>query len=115
MSAFSDSRGWQGWERAGILNRMSRLPFTPKNTLPFIIVLAVLVPIYLSTLQTIPNGSENYYMIDVGETQNVLNQWGTLHATGYPLYVMVGNALVAGSIPAVPDTNTHSPSTRARE
>src|SRR5258706_4429564 len=35
-------------------------------------------------------------MIDVGETQNVLNQWGTLHATGYPLYVIVGNMLVVG-------------------
>ncbi|MBI1282139.1 MAG: DUF2723 domain-containing protein [Anaerolineaceae bacterium] len=61
-----------------------------------LIVLAILLVAYLSTLQTIPNGSEHYYMIDVGETQNVLNQWGTLHATGYPLYVMVGNILVAG-------------------
>ena len=60
------------------------------------IVLAILLVAYLTTLQTIPNGSEHYYMIDVGETQNVLNQWGTLHATGYPLYVIVGNILVAG-------------------
>ncbi len=59
-------------------------------------MLAILLVVYLSTLQTIPNGSEHYYMIDVGETQNVLNQWGTLHATGYPLYVIVGNILVAG-------------------
>jgi hypothetical protein len=73
---------------------MSRLSFTRKNTLPFIIVLVVLVPIYLSTLQTIPNGSENYYMIDVGETQIVLNTWGTLHSTGYPLFVMAGNIVV---------------------
>ena len=43
----------------------------------------------------IPNGSENYFMIDVGETQIVLNRWGTLHATGYPLYVMIGSTLVA--------------------
>ncbi|MBL8165347.1 MAG: DUF2723 domain-containing protein [Anaerolineae bacterium] len=49
---------------------------------------------YLLTLQTIPNGAEHYYMIDVGETQIVLNTWGTLHATGYPLYVMLGNVLV---------------------
>lgn len=49
---------------------------------------------YLLTLQTIPNGAEHYYMIDVGETQIVLNTWGTLHATGYPLYVMLGNLLV---------------------
>jgi hypothetical protein len=58
-------------------------------------VLGILLVVYLSTLQTIPNGSEHYYMIDVGETQNVLNEWGTLHATGYPLYVIVGNILVA--------------------
>ncbi|MCB9452485.1 MAG: DUF2723 domain-containing protein [Anaerolineaceae bacterium] len=56
--------------------------------------LAVLLVAYLSTLQTIPNGAEHYYMIDVGETQIVLNTWGTLHATGYPLYVMTGNLLV---------------------
>jgi hypothetical protein len=58
--------------------------------------LAILLVLYLATLQTIPNGSEHYYMIDVGETQNVLNQWGTLHATGYPLYVVISNVLVAG-------------------
>ncbi len=53
----------------------------------------VLLAIYLGTLQTIPNGSSHYYMIDVGETQIVLNRWGTLHATGYPLYVITGNLL----------------------
>ena len=57
--------------------------------------LAILLAAYLPTLQTIPNGSENYFMIDVGETQIVLNRWGTLHATGYPLYVMIGSGLVA--------------------
>jgi hypothetical protein len=66
--------------------KMSRL------FLPFALVVAALLA--LSTLQTIPNGSQHYYMIDVGETQTVLNLWGTLHATGYPLYVMTGSALV---------------------
>ena len=60
-----------------------------------IAALLILLAAYLPTLQTIPNGSEHYYMIDVGETQIVLNVWGTLHATGYPLYVMTGSALVA--------------------
>ncbi len=69
--------------------------FSRKTLLPLLLVLVVLLPLYFYTLQTIPNGSENYFMIDVGETQNVLNQWGTLHATGYPLFVMVGNVLVA--------------------
>ncbi|PJF44688.1 MAG: hypothetical protein CUN55_02610 [Phototrophicales bacterium] len=50
---------------------------------------------YTSTLQTIPNGSEHRMMIDVGETQAVLNTWGTLHATGYPHYVITGNLLTA--------------------
>lgn len=63
--------------------------------LPLLIVLAALLAFHLTTLQTIPNGSEHYYMIDVGETQIVLNVFGTLHATGYPLYVMTGGALTA--------------------
>ena len=57
--------------------------------------LAILLVAYLPALQTIPNGSEHYFMIDVGETQIVLNRWGTLHATGYPLYVMLGSTAVA--------------------
>lgn len=61
----------------------------------FLIVLTALLVFYLPTLQTIPNGADHYYMRDVGETQVVLNTWGTLHATGYPLYVITGNALVA--------------------
>lgn len=58
-------------------------------------VLVLLLVLYAPTVQTIPNGSDHYYMIDVGETQVVLNVWGTLHATGYPHYVMTGSALVA--------------------
>ncbi|MFN8372464.1 MAG: DUF2723 domain-containing protein [Anaerolineae bacterium] len=61
----------------------------------FCCALAVLLRLYLPTLQTIPNGADHYYMADVGETQVVLNVWGTLHATGYPLYVMLSSALVA--------------------
>lgn len=60
-----------------------------------IIALVPLAVVYLLTLQTIPNGSSHYFMIDVGETQIVLNNWGTLHATGYPLYVISGNILTA--------------------
>ena len=57
--------------------------------------LAFLLVAYLPVLQTIPNGSEHYFMIDVGETQVVLNRWGTLHATGYPVYVILGSTMVA--------------------
>lgn len=58
-----------------------------------LLALAVVLPFYIATLQTIPNGADHYYMIDVGETQVVLNVWGTLHATGYPLYVLSGSLL----------------------
>ncbi len=60
-----------------------------------LLALAAVLPFYLATLQTIPNGADHYYMIDVGETQVVLNVWGTLHATGYPLYVISGSLLTA--------------------
>lgn len=61
--------------------------------LPLLLVGAVLAICYGMTLQTIPNGSDHYFMVDVGETQIVLNTWGTLHATGYPHYVITGNLL----------------------
>ena len=62
--------------------------------LPLVAALAPLLALCLTTLQTIPNGSSHYFMIDVGETQIVLNEWGSLHPTGYPHYVISGNALV---------------------
>lgn len=61
----------------------------------WLITLAVLLTAYLPTLQRIINGADHYYMLDVGETQIVLNVWGTLHATGYPLYVVVSSTLVS--------------------
>ncbi|HVU10574.1 MAG TPA: DUF2723 domain-containing protein [Phototrophicaceae bacterium] len=64
------------------------------SLLGLLVPLALLLLAYWPILQRIPNGSDYYYMLDVGETQVVLNKWGTLHATGYPLYVMTGSALV---------------------
>lgn len=68
-----------------------------RSTLLFglLIVVVLITFAYAPVVQTIPNGAEHPTMIDVGETQIVLNVWGTLHATGYPLYVMVSSALVA--------------------
>lgn len=60
---------------------------------PIPVVGLIILVVYLITLQTIPNGSSHPYMIDVGETQIALNVWGTLHATGYPLYTILGNLL----------------------
>ncbi|MEM6285369.1 MAG: hypothetical protein AAF787_24480 [Chloroflexota bacterium] len=53
----------------------------------WVVLLAATVPL----MQRIPNGADHYFMIDVGETQIVLNNWGTLHATGYPHYTLIGN------------------------
>lgn len=61
--------------------------------LPPLIALGLPLAAALITLQTVINGSDHPAMIDVGETQIVLNVWGTLHATGYPLYVMIAPAL----------------------
>lgn len=60
-----------------------------------VLIIVLLLIFYVPTLQTIVNGSSDLKMIDVGETQIVLNTWGTLHATGYPHYVIAGNILVS--------------------
>ena len=54
------------------------------------VALIALAALYLLTTQTIINGSDHEYAIDAGETQIVLNVWGTLHSTGYPLYCLAG-------------------------
>jgi hypothetical protein len=76
------------------LPKQEKLQQRRRFLLGFVISILVLLPFYAITLQTIPNGSDEPPMIDVGETQVVLNVWGTLHATGYPLYVMSSAALV---------------------
>ncbi len=48
----------------------------------------------LTTLQTQVNGSPSPYATDVGEIQNALPRWGTLHFTGYPLYSLTGSLFV---------------------
>ncbi len=71
----------------------SEYPTEKEDWLPAIAALIILLACYLPTLQTIPNGSSQRFMVDVGEAQIVLNEWGSLHATGYPLYVISGNIL----------------------
>ena len=47
------------------------------------------------TLQVQVNGSTSPYATDVGEIQNALPRWGTLHFTGYPLYSVTGSLAVS--------------------
>ena len=61
------------------------------------VLLAMLLAfvLFLTTLQTIPNGSLHPYGTDTGEIQNALPRWGTLHFPGYPLYSFLGSGFVS--------------------
>ncbi|MHB9032301.1 MAG: protein O-mannosyl-transferase family [Anaerolineae bacterium] len=50
---------------------------------------------YLCTLQWGINSGGSPYTTDVGEIQNALPRWGTLHYTGYPLYSLLGSLVVS--------------------
>lgn len=50
--------------------------------------------IFLSTLQLHINGSNHPFATDVGEIQNALPRWGTIHYNGYPLYTLIGSIFV---------------------
>jgi hypothetical protein len=73
-----------------------RRRFRPVRQLaaPLLGVLILLFLIYLPTLQPHINGSPDPYAEDVAEIQTALNLGGTLHATGYPLYAMIGAGFV---------------------
>ena len=58
--------------------------------------------IFLSTLQTGPNGSPHPYATDVGELQNALPRWGTIHFSGYPQYTFLGSLFVTILRPIMP-------------
>jgi len=51
--------------------------------------------LFVATAQWQINGSESPYATDVGELQNALPRWGTIHFTGYPLYSFIGSAFVS--------------------
>ncbi|MFO7684358.1 MAG: DUF2723 domain-containing protein [Chloroflexota bacterium] len=62
--------------------------------------------LFLTTLQLHINGSNHPYATDVGEIQNALPRWGTIHYNGYPLYTFIGSLFVTilrgvGVTPAV--------------
>ena len=75
-----------------ISNRLTQAALTTK----FAIIATSLIAfvIFVSTLQVDINGITHPYTTDVGEIQNALPRWGTLHFTGYPLYTALGSAFV---------------------
>lgn len=60
------------------------------------VLLAALIALvlYLSTAQMHINGSNHAYATDVGEIQNALPRWGTIHHSSYPLYTAAGSLFV---------------------
>lgn len=60
---------------------------------PGLLALGVLLLIYGWTLQKDINGSSHDYLLDTGEIQVALNLWGTIHYTGYPLYILSSSPL----------------------
>jgi hypothetical protein len=50
--------------------------------------------LFALTVQTHINGSNHAYATDVGELQNALPRWGTIHFSGYPLYSITGSLIV---------------------
>jgi hypothetical protein len=71
--------------------RLGRLLW--ENRVALLAGLSALV-VYLFTLQLEVNGSYHPYKMDVGEIQNALPRWGTLHDSGYPLYALLASAFV---------------------
>ncbi len=62
----------------------------------FVVAALLSLLVFLSTLQLEVNGSEHRYFTDVGEIQNALPRWGTIHFTGYPQFTALGSAFVNG-------------------
>jgi hypothetical protein len=59
------------------------------------LITAILIALAcLTTLQSTYNSSPHVYTTDVGEIQNALPRWGTIHFTGYPVYSALGSLFV---------------------
>jgi hypothetical protein len=56
---------------------------------------AIAFILFLTTLQLNINGSSHPYVTDVGEIQNALPRWGTIHFTGYPQFTFLGSVFVS--------------------
>lgn len=68
---------------------------TPRRSLWVILAVTVAALLYLSTVQTIINGGGHPYVTDVGEHQNALPRWGTIHHSGYPQWTALGSLFVS--------------------
>jgi hypothetical protein len=75
------------------------------NRLLIILIIVAACAAYLPTVMPDISASPHTYFTDVGNVQNALNVWGTLHSSGYPLFSFVGALFVTllravGVVPA---------------
>ncbi len=61
-----------------------------KYLLPVVLLVAVACAAYLPTVMPDISASPNRYFTDVGNVQDALSVWGTLHSSGYPLFSLMG-------------------------
>ena len=69
----------------------------PKRTQPIVVtgtVVFIATLLYASTMMRTISGCGHEYCVDVGEFQVALVLWGTVHYTGYPLYMFLGSPFV---------------------
>jgi len=61
---------------------------------PVLLVTLIAAALYASTLMVTISGCDHPYCLDAGEFQVALASWGTVHPTGYPLYMLLGSPFV---------------------
>ncbi len=71
------------------------MPLLHRRSLWIALAVALAALLYLSTVQTIINGGGHPYVTDVGEHQNALPRWGTIHHSGYPQWTALGSLFVS--------------------
>lgn len=70
--------------------------FLEKKNLVALAAVVIVAVAYAGTLMLTVNGSDSDFTADTGEFQVALPLWGTVHMTGYPLYMLLGSPFVLG-------------------
>ena len=70
------------------------MPLTRIDRLLIVILVVAACAAYLPTAMPDISASPNSYFTDVGNVQNALSLWGTLHSSGYPVFSFVGAVFV---------------------
>jgi hypothetical protein len=88
MQGTTGSRPAPAWDRPRLRALLAN------QRLWLAVTIVVTAGLYISALQWGVSGSDHPYATDVGEIQNALPRWGTIHYPGYPLYSALGSLVV---------------------